>query len=170
MTATADPTDAAPPKKGSKLPMILGLVLAMAGGGGGFFAVQSGMIGGGDAGATDDSHGAEMADGADDLPDLGAPSFVALDTIMVNLPPGARHDVLRFTAQLDVPEEYVTEVAAVAPRIVDVLNNYLRAVEVADLEDRAALSRLRSQMLRRVQVVTGEGRVRDLLVTEFIFN
>ncbi len=39
-----------------------------------------------------------------------------------------------------------------------------------DLENPAAIQRLRAQMLRRVQVVTGEGRVRDLLVTEFILN
>jgi len=32
------------------------------------------------------------------------------------------------------------------------------------------LLRLRSQMLRRVQVVTGEGRVRDLLIMEFVLN
>jgi flagellar protein FliL len=56
------------------------------------------------------------------------------------------------------------------PRIVDVLNGYLRAVEVREFEDPAALVRLRAQMLRRVQIVTGEGRVRDLLVTEFVLN
>ena len=56
------------------------------------------------------------------------------------------------------------------PRILDVLNGYLRAVEVAELGDANALVRLRSQMLRRIQIVTGEGRVRDLLVTEFVLN
>ena len=56
------------------------------------------------------------------------------------------------------------------PRILDVLNTYLRAVEVRDLEQPASLARLRAQMLRRVQVVTGEGRVRDLLITEFVLN
>ena len=50
------------------------------------------------------------------------------------------------------------------PRIQDVLNSYLRAVEVRQLEDPSALLRLRAQMLRRVQIVTGEGRVRDLLI------
>ena len=35
------------PKKSSKLPMIIGLVLAIAGGGGGFYAVYSGMLLGG---------------------------------------------------------------------------------------------------------------------------
>jgi flagellar FliL protein len=32
------------------------------------------------------------------------------------------------------------------------------------------MARLRAQMLRRIQVVTGEGRVRDLLITEFVLN
>ena len=50
----------------------------------------------------------------------------------------------------------------IMPRVTDVLNGYLRAVEVRDLEDPTALSRLRAQMLRRVQMVSGEGRVLDL--------
>lgn len=50
------------------------------------------------------------------------------------------------------------------------LNGYLRAVETSELEQRAALVRMRAQMLRRVQVVTGEGRVRDLLIMEFVLN
>jgi flagellar FliL protein len=29
---------------------------------------------------------------------------------------------------------------------------------------------MRAQLLRRIQIVTGEGRVRDLLVTEFVLN
>jgi len=30
--------------------------------------------------------------------------------------------------------------------------------------------RIRAHLLRRIQIVTGEGRVRDLLVTEFVLN
>ena len=159
----------APPKKKSKMPLILGLVLALVGGGGGFMAVKTGLLGGSDAAHADaGEHAAE--EGHEDLPELGNPHFVALDPIVVNLPARSGSDFLRFTAQLDVPEAYVLEVEAVKPRIVDVLNNYLRAVEITDLEDRTALARLRSQMLRRVQVVTGEGRVRDLLISEFVLN
>jgi flagellar FliL protein len=69
-----------------------------------------------------------------------------------------------------VPSAYAGEVAMLKPRILDVLNGYLRAVDPAELEDPAALVRLRAQMLRRIQIVTGEGRVRDLLVTEFVMN
>ena len=56
------------------------------------------------------------------------------------------------------------------PPIIDVLNGYLRALEVTDIEDPAALTRLRSQMLRRAQVVAGPERINDLLIMEFVLN
>ena len=52
----------------------------------------------------------------------------------------------------------------------DVLNIYLRALDPHELQEPAALLRLRAQMLRRVQIVTGPGMVNDLLVMEFVFN
>ncbi len=97
-------------------------------------------------------------------------SFVAIDPIVISLgvQSSARH--LRFASQLEVQNPFAPDVTALLPRIVDVLNSYLRAVEVAQLEDPAALVRLKAQMLRRIQIVTGEGRVRDLLISEFVLN
>ena len=165
MTAIADPSAAAAPKKKSKMPLILGVVLAIFGGAGGFYAVKMGLIGG---------HAAPepLADAMHDdmLAPLPPASFLALDPLVVNMPNQSGHQLLRFTAQLEVPPEYLIEVESIKPRIVDVLNGYLRAVEVSDLEDPSVLVRLRAQMLRRVQVVTGEGRVRDLLIMEFVLN
>ena len=48
--------------------------------------------------------------------------------------------------------------------------SYLRAIDTASIEDPHAMARLRAQMLRRIQIVVGEGRVRDLLITEFVLN
>lgn len=167
MSEDPDPVEE-PQAKKSKLPLILGLVLALAGGGGGFMAVQMGLIGGsGGEEHAEDGHGDEPTD---DLPDLGPATFVPLDTIIVNLPNHSGHEILRFSAQLEVSPTHLQDVEAVRPRIVDVLNSYLRAVDIVDLEDPTALVRLRSQMLRRVQVVTGEGRVSDLLIMEFVLN
>lgn len=163
MTAAADPEPVETPARKSRLPLILGLVLAVAGGAGGFMAVRQGLIGG-----SGGDQGAEVA--ATPPPPLTAVAYVALEPILVNLPPGAGRDFLRFTAQLEVSPSHQAEVEGILPRIVDVLNGYLRAVEVADLEDPAMLNRLRSQLLRRVQVVAGEGRVRDLLIMEFVLN
>ena len=150
-----------PPKKKSKLPLILGFVLMLTLGGGGFFAVYTGMI----LGETDEH--AEEDETAEPLPDI---AFVPVDPVTISLSNSGANRHLRFTAQLEVAKGQESDVAMLMPRILDVLNGYLRAVEVSQLEDRTALMRLRAQMLRRVQIVTGEGRVRDLLITEFVLN
>ncbi|MGB5870308.1 MAG: flagellar basal body-associated FliL family protein [Albidovulum sp.] len=161
MADTEEPTDEVPKKK-SKMPLIIGIVLMLALGGGGFFAVYSGMI----LGHAEETH-AEEEPAPDALPDI---AFVPIPAIVVTLAHGANGRFLHFTTQLEVAKAYEADVMLLEPRILDVLNGYLRAIETHELEDPTALVRLRSQMLRRVQIVTGEGRVRDLLVTEFVIN
>ena len=56
------------------------------------------------------------------------------------------------------------------PRILDVLNEYLRAVEEIELESPGSLTLLRAQMLRRIAIVVGDGLVRDLLILEFVLS
>jgi len=153
---------AATPKKSGKKGLLFGALAAVALGGGGFYAIYSGLtdklLGGGN-----ESHASVEAT-------LGDIAFVPMEPIMISLPPGSSSKFLRFTGQLEVEPDRAEEVSQVMPRILDVLNTYLRAVEVRDLEQPSSAARLRAQMLRRVQVVTGEGRVRDLLVTEFVMN
>ncbi|WP_298677107.1 flagellar basal body-associated protein FliL [uncultured Lentibacter sp.] len=151
------------PKKKSKLPLILGVVLALAGGGGGFFAVYSGMI----FGAPSQEEAKAQEEKPEDLPDI---AFVEIDPLTVSLIDNGRDRHLRFRAHLETPGEYQADVEKLLPRIVDVLNSYLRALELKDLKSPSALVRLRAQMLRRVQLVVGEGRVRDLLIMEFVLN
>jgi len=150
------------PKKASKLPLILGIVLAILGGGGGFMAVQMGLIGG-----STEPEQSEVVEEAEELPAL---AFVPMETLVINLPDNAQAKHLLFTAQLEVEPAYVQEVTDLMPRIVDVLNGYLRAVRLEELSDPTALTRLRAQMLRRVQVVVGDGRVKDVLIMEFVLN
>jgi flagellar FliL protein len=151
-----------PLKKKSKLPLIIGLVLMLALGGGGFFAVYSQMIlGQGEEAHSTDEQGAEA---------LPAIAYVPIPSMVVSLGPAAGGRFLHFTAQLEVGKAYEADVLLLLPRILDVLNGYLRAVEIKELEESTALVRLRAQMLRRMQIVTGEGRVRDLLITEFVIN
>lgn len=162
MDASTNPDEQAAPRKSSKLPLLIGLVLAIAGGAGGFMVVRTGLVGGDrPEAATDDQMPAE---------EMPAAAFVPLDPMVINLPPGSDRQYLRFAAQLEVVPSYQAEVEAMRPRVVDVLNGYLRAVEPGDLESPEALNRLRAQMLRRIQVVVGDGRVRDLLIMEFVLN
>jgi len=159
--------DAPARKKGGKLGLVLGLVLALALGAGGFFGVRSGLI---------LSSAAESLGAAHDTAALPPPgplpgvAFVPVDPLVVNLGSAGSGRHLRFRAQLEVKAEHTADVTLMLPRVTDVLNGYLRAVDVADLADPLALQRLRAQMLRRVQVVTGEGRVRDLLIMEFVLS
>jgi flagellar FliL protein len=148
----------AKPRKSGKA-ILIGVGLALALGAGGFYAAYSGLlpIGG---------EGGESAV-ATPLPDI---AFVPMPPMLINLGASGSGRHLRFSAELEVAKTSSGDVTHLLPRIQDVLNGYLRAVEVADLEDPAALIRLRAQMLRRVQVVVGAGRVRDLLVTEFVLN
>jgi flagellar FliL protein len=156
-------TDDAIVLKGSKKPLIIGLVLSLVGGGGSFLAVSQGLLAGDDSGSE-----AEVADNAGKTSESFA--FVPIDPLIVSLPSANGRDHLRFSAQLEVDPGYAAEVEAIKPRVVDVLNGYLRAVDLADLEDPTALLRMRAQMLRRVQIVTGEGRVKDLLIMEFVLS
>lgn len=150
--------------KPSKLPLILGLVLALVGGGGGFFAVWSGMV----FGPESEQTAAPAVDqGPEAVPDI---AFVEVDQMTVSISPSANNQHLIFRAKLEVPSQYEADVTLLLPRVVDVLNGYLRALEIGDLESPSALTRLRAQMLRRVQVVTGQGRVKDLLIMEFVLN
>jgi flagellar protein FliL len=160
MAEAETPNEDEPPKKASKLPILVGLVLALVLGGGGFYATWSGMILGG-------SHDAPEVEIAGPLPNI---AFVPVDPIVISLGPKASAKHLRFTSQLEVNKPASEEVSLLMPRILDVLNGYLRAIDVAQLEDPSALIRIRAHMLRRIQIVTGEGRVRDILITEFVLN
>ena len=149
--------------KASKLPLILGLLAALVGAGGGFFATFSGMI----LAPPQQEAEKEVVPEVQALPDV---AYVPIDPMIISVGPPNNKRHLRFRAQLEVPKQFKSDVESVMPRVVDVLNGYLRAVSVEDLEEQAVLLKLRSHMLRRVDIVTGEGRVNDLLIMEFVLN
>jgi flagellar FliL protein len=139
-------------------PVLASLALALILGVGGFYAGLNYLPGLGGYGS--------MA--------TGGPSahlaFVPIPQLLVTLPPGATIRHLRLTAELEVEKSHAAGVQRMMPRILDMLNGYLRAVAVSELENPAALIRIRAHLLRRVQIITGEGSVRDFLVTEFVLN
>lgn len=156
--ATLAETEEKPASGRRRLLLILAVVFLMAAGAGVFIA-RLGVL-------------PFAAPSPDAAPSPAGPeiAFVPIDPLLISLGsrPGARH--LRFEAQLEVPRGSEREVTTVMPRIVDVLNGYLRAVDMAQLERPSALVRLRAQMLRRVQMVAGPENVTDLLIMEFVLN
>lgn len=151
------------PKKAFKLNVTLGVLGCLIGIGGGFFATFSGLI-------LAKASQAEASTMKVELENLADVAFVEVAPIIVSLRPGSSNKHLSFSSQLEVPTLYRADVEHLLPRIVDVMNGYLSALETEDFESPAIIVRLRSQLLRRVQVVTGLDRVNDLLVMEFILN
>lgn len=169
-TAKVDMGEATPASRGGRTRFLLGLAAMLGLGAAGFHAAYSGLIAlplGGGAGPPP-AAGAPAGDAADSPP--GAVAFVDIPRMIVSLGPsaGARH--LRLAAALDVAPEETERVGALMPRIRDVINTYLQALDEADLERPAAMARMRAHLLRRIRIVAGEGAVRDLLITEFVLQ
>lgn len=160
MTDQTDPP--AEPTKRSRKPLLLGALGAVVLGLAGFAVMYLDVFGSSDSGQSYET--AQPAAGPQDI------AFVPMPQVVISLGHDAENRHLRFTAQLEVESGFEGQVTFLLPRIADVLNTYLAALKAEDLEHPSALLRLRGQMLRRVQVVTGNGMVRDLLVTEFVLN
>lgn len=155
--ASDEETEGEPKKKKSGL--LIGLVLALVGGGGAF-AYTSGMIGGG----VSDTAKEKLATIGDDL------AFIPMEPMTVSLGDTSQRRFLRFRAELEVAADYKPDIEKLLPRVVDVLNTYLQSLSLKDIEDPSSLLTLRSQMRRRIDLVVGGDRVHDLLVMEFVVN
>lgn len=160
------------PKKKSKA-LLFALVGALLLGGGAFYGVYSGMIplGGeepvaeGESGYPDEGQ-AEKHEPAEHEP----VAFVPLEEMVISLGPTAQSRHLKVRVSIEVDPESTEAVNQMTPRIMDVLNTFLRAVDERDFEVPRAMTRIRAQMLRRVQLVTPHGAVRDVLIQEFVLN
>ena len=160
MSDLADTPEAAAPAAtgGKKLPLLLGLVGAAALGGGMFYAVYTGLL----LPPSQKPPAAPRA--ASDF------SFVPIEVITISLPPQSGARFLRFAGQIEVAETSYQDMLRMKPRFIDLINTYLHAVDIEDLRQPAALIRLRAQVLRRLQMIAGEGHIRDFLITEFILD
>lgn len=170
----SDVSGTATVRKRSSKGLMIGLALALILGGGSFYAVYSGQVE-----LPFGLDGAERAadaplPGAEDVAAQAAPlepvAFVPLEPMVISLGPAATAKHLKLTVQVETSPDAQATVADLTPRIADVLNTYLRAVDEALIEAPSGMLRLRAQMLRRVQLVCPPGAVRDLLIQEFVLN
>ena len=156
-------TQASPEGGSSFKLLIISGIFSLVAAGGGFYAATQGMI------PLPGMQKDERVEKTEAVP-LGDVAFVEIAPMLVPMGNLLSNRHLRFRAELEVDPAYVHEVEVLLPRIVDVLNGYLRALDRDDLERSAALVLLRANMLRRVQTVVGDGRVKDLLIMEFVVN
>jgi flagellar FliL protein len=145
---------------GKKLLIILVPVLLLTIGGGAAWFL--GFFGG------KEEHHEEQADAAPppppptiiyDLPDL---------LVNLSLAQRGRGNFIKLTASLEVVQADVPEFEDAMPRIVDTFVTYLRELRPEDLRGSAGLTRLREEMLRRVQAAARPARVQDVLFREIL--
>jgi len=151
------------PKKGKLKGLFLAIVVMLIAAGGSFGVFYTGLI--------DIPFKTEAAK-PDSVETKKSPkqAFVALDPLIVPLRSNGSETYLRIVIQLDVYDPYNKEAESLKPRLSDMLLSYLRALSPEDIEDENSLLKLRTHMLHRVRIVIGEGKVRDLLITEFVLN
>lgn len=143
--------------------VFISVLAALIGGIAGFYATNSRMIL--DTLSWESSESPTDTKGG--IPDV---SYIEIDQITISINPISQGRHLIFRTQLEVPSGQEEYVRSSLPRIVDVMNGYLRALEVKDLESPAILPRIRAQLLRRIQIVIGSDNINDLLVMEFVIK
>lgn len=92
------------------------------------------------------------------------------DPIVVSIRPVGRVRYLKLGYVVETSPDYGDVFIERENRLRDTLNIYLRAVDVAALEDPASMGRIREQIARRVAVVVDPAPVLTVLITDFILS
>jgi flagellar FliL protein len=179
MSEAKDDAGSEPARKGKGKLLLIACIVALVAGGGGFYTVYFGLLplsflgdylpflDDTQAGHGDGGRDSQHADAGGDF-EPGA--YVDLDPLVISLGPQSRSRHLKVSLVVEVAPGREDDVKAVRPRIVDVLQGLLRAVDEHEFELPRSMERLRAQMLRRVELVAPGGSVRDLLVQEFLLD
>ena len=124
--------------------------------------------------AKKDSHGAEAEAGDNPASSrfaiVGARGVYTPDEIVVSIRPSGRIRYLKLSIAVETSVDSQAVFVENEMRIRDALNTYLRAVEVAALEDPASLGRIRAQLARRIEFVVAPAPVDAVLITDFILS
>lgn len=97
-------------------------------------------------------------------------TFLVLDPIIVSIQPIGRSKHLKISLVLETREQDAEIMLEHGYYIKDVLNTFLRSVDASVLEDPAAMSRLRAQILRRIRAIVPDAQIENVLITEFVLT
>lgn len=138
----------------------------------------TGVIGGKkDAGAEGEhaaasAEGGEAAEGGEGEGHAAGPQFMELPDLLVNLSgAGGPARFLKLKVKLEVASAADLEaLTAVAPRVVDQFQTFLREMRVQDLRGSAGIYRLRQELLYRVNLAAQPVKVSDVLFQEILIQ
>jgi flagellar FliL protein len=156
-----DETAAAPTKKGGKRKLILiaaPVVLLLAGAGLWFTGILPHVLG-------MDKHEGKM-EAAKPVP----PSYLDLPEMVANLNGNLRKpSYIKLDARIEVPiPGDVDKVKAALPRVVDLMQTYLREMRPEELRGSAGTYRLREELLIRASAAVAPAKVSDVLFTQML--
>ena len=159
-----------PKKKGGKLKLIIILLVVLAIlGGGGFaawkFFLQPKLAG--DAASGNETH-AESAPKAEE-PAAAGGQLVTLDSFVVNLsdPMGRRY--LKTTMDVEVADAAAAaELTAAMPKVKDTLLLLLSSKSFEEISSMDRKIELKNQIVDRLNLILGKGKVRNVYFTEFV--
>ncbi len=97
------------------------------------------------------------------------PVFVDLPEVIVNLNAGGRRATfLKMTMKLELAAEDQAAVQALLPRVMDLVQTYLRELRPDELRGSMGTHRLREELLSRINIAVAPARVRDVLFVEML--
>jgi len=102
----------------------------------------------------------------------GGAQFMEIPDLLVNLSSAggpARFLKLKVKLEVESPED-LAKLEAVAPRVVDQFQTFLREMRVQDLRGSAGIYRLRQELLYRVNLAAQPTKVKDVLFQEMLIQ
>jgi flagellar FliL protein len=101
-----------------------------------------------------------------------APTYIDIPEILTNLNvPGRRPSYLKLHVKLELGSaDDTAPVTAAMPRILDILQTYLRDMRPEELRGSEGTYRLREELLSRAAVAVAPARVTDILFVEMIIQ
>ncbi len=97
------------------------------------------------------------------------PVFIDLPEVIVNMNAGGRRATfLKMRIKLEIAAADQAAVQALQPRIMDLVQTYLRELRPEELRGSMGTHRLREELLSRINIAVAPARVRDVLFVEML--
>lgn len=96
--------------------------------------------------------------------------YVELKEVLITVGSEPATRYLKMNISVVTGKDGVARVKAAEPMLIDAFNNYLRSIELRDVEDPSFYPHMREQLARRAELVLGSTVSSGVLITEFLLR
>jgi flagellar FliL protein len=97
-------------------------------------------------------------------------TYVELGEVLITIGSAPATRYLKLNITVITGKDGAQAVRRAQPMLIDAFNNYLRSIELTDLEDPGFYPHLREQLARRSELVLGAAVSNGILITEFLLR